>query len=69
VAACAELVAATTYITILWYMMPCKFTVIWVEHIPLSSEYMEGINLFEQVSLLMFGSWDGICVVTRLEAV
>jgi len=41
-----------------------------MEHIPLSSEYMiyEGINLFEQVSFLVYCSWDGMSVVIRLES-
>jgi hypothetical protein len=30
--------------------------------------YMEGINLFEQDSFLVYCSWDGVSVVTRLEA-
>ena len=28
---------------------------------------MEGINLFEQVSFLVYCSWDGVSVVTWLE--
>jgi len=51
-------------------MTPSKFTAIWMEHIPLSLKYMiyGGINLFEQVSFLVYCSQDGMSVVTRLEA-